>query len=212
MRKLTVLLACVLAFAAGPAWADSSSAPSFKTPPGYRIAVNRVLAPGLRRVQLVRNDPAQVVNIAVRSPDSPVKMRVVLSNDTVAGAEPLTERTSTMCARVDCLVAINGDFFGILSGQPVGAVIADDQLLRSPNGKHHQLSESATGALSTGQLEWRGALVPSDLQQLAFDGVNVPRDRDELVLYTPAEGATTGANDYGVEMVLRVIQIGRAHV
>jgi exopolysaccharide biosynthesis protein len=209
VRKVAFLLACVLALGAGPAWADTSSGapvPTLRIPAGYRIAVKRVLAPGLLRVQLVGGDPVQVVNVAVRAAGSPVQLRVVVSNDAVGGPAPLTERTSSMCVRVDCIVAVNGDFFGNVTGAPVGAVVADDQLLRSPNDRHHQLNEAADGTLSTGQMQWRGTLVPSDLQQLALDGVNVTRDRNELVLYTPAEGPATGANDYGAELVLRVVR------
>lgn len=129
----------------------------------------------------------------------------MLSNDAVAGPEPRLERTSSMCARIHCVVAVNGDFFAD-TGQPVGAVVADDRLLRSPNAKHHQLILAPDGALSTGQIGWRGALVPSDLQQLELNGVNVERERDGLVLYTAAQGATTGANQYGVEMLLEVVR------
>jgi hypothetical protein len=129
----------------------------------------------------------------------------MLSNDAVAGLEPRLERTSSMCARIGCLVAVNGDFFAD-TGEPVGAVVANDRLLRSPNAKHHQLIEAPDGTFSTGQIAWRGALVPSDLQQLALDGVNVNRDRDGLVLYTAAQGATTGQNKYGAEMVLEVVR------
>jgi exopolysaccharide biosynthesis protein len=208
MRKIAFLLTFVLALGAGPAWADAApdgSTPSLRVPPGYRVAVERVLAPGLLRVQLVGRNPAQVVNVAVRAANSPVDLRVVLARH-VGGAAPQTERTSSMCVRVDCIVAINGDFFVTATGEPIGAVIAGDQMLRSPNSRHHQLSESATGALSTGQLSWRGTLVPSDLQQLSLDGVNVTRDRDELVLYTSAEGPSTTTNDFGAELVLEVVR------
>ncbi len=195
---------CFLALAAGTAPA-ASAATLPRVPHGYSVSGQRQLSPGVTETTLVRVSPPSVVHVATRAPGSPAELRVVLSNDAVAGADPRLERTSSMCARIRCLVAVNGDFFAT-TGQPVGGVVADDQLLHSPNPKHHQLIEAPDGTLSTGQIGWRGSLVPSDLQQLELDGVNIERDRDELVLYTPAQGATTGANPYGGEMVLRVVR------
>ena len=207
MRKLALLLLCLLIVGAGPARADTPQIePSFDVPDGYRIVRSAELAPGLVQATLVSKTPAEVVTLAVRTADSPTQLRVVLSNNAIAGSAPTLERTSAMCARIDCIVAVNGDFFGDATGQPVGAVIADDQLLRSPNPKHHQLSEDATGGFLAGPMTWRGSIVPSDLQQLALTGVNVPRNADDLILYTPAEGPTTGTNPYGVEMTLQIVR------
>ena len=204
MRRTFIVLFCFLALGAGVAPA-ASAATLPRVPHDYRVAGERQLSSGVTETTLVRAHPPSVVHVATRTAGSPAELRVVLSNEAVAGAEPRLERTSSMCARIRCLVAVNGDFFAT-TGQPVGAVVADDQLLRSPNAKHHQLIEAPDGALSTGQIGWRGSLVPSDLQQLELDGVNIDRDRDELVLYTPAQGASTGANPYGGEMALEVVR------
>ena len=204
MRRFLLSVLCFLAVSAGPARA-STAAPVPLVPDGYRVVAQRQLSAGVTETTLVRRDPASVVHVAVRRSGSPAELRVMLSNDALAEPEPRLERTSSMCARVKCLVAINGDFYAN-TGQPVGGVVADDRLLRSPNGKHHQLIQAPDGTLSTGQIEWRGRLVPSDLQQLELDGVNVERQRDGLVLYTSAQGPTTGANPYGAEMLLEVVR------
>jgi hypothetical protein len=205
VRKLLVLPVCVLAFLASPAWADPSPS-AFQVPPGFRVTASQEISPGLTHTTLVRRAPAAVVNVAARSPGSQAELRVVLSNEAVGGPEPPLERTSSMCARIDCLVAVNGDFFGAVAGEPVGAVVAGDQLLRSPNPRHHQFIEAADGTFSTGQLGWRGTLVPSDLRQIDLDGVNVPREANNLILYTPAEGPTTGQNRYGAELTLQIVR------
>lgn len=204
MRKLLVFPACVLALLASPARAETSR--PFSVPNGYRVAASREIAPGLTHATLVRTSPPAVVNVAARSPGSDARLQVMLSNDAIGGPEPRRESTSSMCARVRCLAAVNADFFGEVASEPVGAVITGDQLLRSPNERHHQLIEADDGTLSTGQMTWRGKLVPSDLQQLDLDGVNRPRDANELVLYTPAEGPTTGANRYGAELALQIVR------
>lgn len=204
MRRYVLPLLCFLAVAAGPAHA-ASAAMLPRVPRGFTVTEHRELSPGVTETTLMRANPSSVVHVATRAAGAAAELRVVLSNDAVAGAEPRLERTSSMCARIRCVVAVNGDFYAT-TGNPVGAVVADDQLLRSPNPKHHQLIEAPGGALSTGQLAWRGSLVPSDLQQLKLDGVNLERERDGLVLYTTAHGPTTGANDHGGEMVLEVVR------
>ena len=205
MRKLLVFPACVLALLASPARAETSPRP-FEVPSGYRVTSSRQLTPGLTHATLVRKDPPTVVNVAARAPGSDARLQVMLSNDAIAGPEPRRELTSEMCVRVHCLAAVNADFFGEVASEPVGAVVTGDQLLRSPNARHHQLIESGDGTLSTGQMSWRGKLVPSDLQQLDLDGVNRPRDANDLVLYTPAEGPATGQNRFGAELVLQTVR------
>ncbi|MGH9283537.1 MAG: phosphodiester glycosidase family protein, partial [Acidimicrobiales bacterium] len=145
------------------------------------------------------------MNVARIAPDAPVTLRAVLSNEQVAGTTPLLERTSSMCARVNCLVAVNGDFATVGSDQPIGGVITGGQLLRSPNDTHHQLSITGDGHLSTGSFEWSGSLVPTDLRPLRLDAVNVARSDDKVVLYTPAFGPTTETSG-GTALVLRALE------
>ena len=111
-----------------------------------------------------------------------------------------------MCARVNCLVALNGDFAAVGSDQPIGGLITDGQLLRTPSETHHQLSVTGDGHLSAGPFEWSGSLVPTDLRPLRLDGVNVARPEGKVVLYTPAFGPTTETGGPGTSLVLRSVQ------
>lgn len=211
MRKFVLIsivtVAGLLGFPASALAADG-----LRIPPGFTVAERETIAGGLMRYRLVREHPETVVNVAWQAVGSPSRLRVVLSNEEIAGAQPQSELTSSMCRRIRCLVAINGDFFAG-EGTPVGAVLSEGQLLHSPNRKHHQLSLSEGGLLETGSLEWRGTLVPTDLRPLELDGVNIVREANQLVLYTPANGPTTGANAYGVELVVSVVKpAGPIHV
>src|SRR5205807_10553355 len=102
----------------------------------------------------------------------PVSLRAVLSNDEVAGPAPNGERTSSMCARVHCLLAVNGDFAGG-DDQPLGGLLTGGELLRTPSPSELQLSVGKDGSLSAGELAWSGTLVPTDLDPLTLTGVNV---------------------------------------
>jgi hypothetical protein len=174
--------------------------------PGYRTEEVRSLAPGVEYRRLVNKAGPVVVNVVAMRKDSGLALRAVLSNDRVAGPAPAPaqERTSAMCQRVRCVAAVNGDF-ALPNGEPVGAVVAGGQMLRSPVPTQHQLSVTASGDLVAGTLAWSAQLVPSDLRPLPINGVNVDRPADAVSLYTPAYGPTTVTNDFGSELVLRLV-------
>ncbi len=172
--------------------------------PGYRTEEIRALAQGVEYRRLVRQDGPVVAHVVAMRKDSGLAVRAVLSNDRVAGM-PAQERTSAMCQRVRCVAAVNADF-AAPSGEPIGAVVAGGQMLRSPVPSHHQLSVTPAGDLVAGTLGWSAQLVSSDLRPVAVQGVNVPRPAEALVLYTPAYGPSTATNDFGAELVLKVLE------
>ncbi|MDQ3943798.1 MAG: phosphodiester glycosidase family protein [Actinomycetota bacterium] len=206
MRRFVRLLAAVAPTLACTVLVVPAASAAPDLPAGLQREVSTELTPGLEHIRFTRAAPPLVVNVARVAPDAPVTLRAVLSNEQVAGTAPLLERTSSMCARVNCLVALNGDFAAVGSDQPIGGLVTGGQLLRSPSDTHHQLSVTGDGHLSAGSFEWSGTLVPTDLQSLAVDGVNVPRADDKLVLYTPAFGPTTETAGPGTSLVLRSIQ------
>jgi hypothetical protein len=199
---VTVFSVLVCACVATPAWAADPPVPA-----GYQLQRRTEVTTGLEQLQLVRATPPLVVNVARIAAGAPVSLRAVLSNDQVAGDAPLRlERTSSMCARIHCLVAVNGDFALGSSGEPTGGLVTGGQLLRTPSSTHHQLSVTGDGHLEAGGFEWHGKLVPTDLAELTLTGVNGPVADDGLVLYTPAFGASTKTDAIGASLVLRGIE------
>lgn len=182
---VTALAALAILLGALPASAVAA------VPADYLLVARHELAPGVEHLRLARADPPLVVNVAHLAAGAPVSLRAVLSNEAVAGEAPLLERTSSMCARVHCVMALNGDFAVVGSDQPVGGLVTGGRLLRSPAPTHHQLSVTKEGRLLAGSFEWSGTLVPTDLRSLALKGVNVNPAVDQVVLYTPGFGPTT---------------------
>lgn len=197
-------MALLLGGAATVALPDPAGAQT-AVPPGYQVTVHEELAPGVEHLRLVRPEPPLVVNVARIAPGAPVSLRAVLSNELVAGSEPVLERTTSMCLRVRCIVGVNADFFSV-GGQPLGGIVSGGQLLRSPNPTHHQLLVTREGKLRAGSFDWSGKLVPTDLRPLELDALNVPRTPDKVVLYTPAFGPSTDAAGGGAEIALRLIE------
>jgi hypothetical protein len=205
VRFVRLFAAVAPTFACAVLIAPAAHAAS-EIPAGFHLEASAVLAPGVEHIRLTRAEPPLVVNVARVAPDAPVTLRAVLSNEQVAGTDPLLERTSSMCARVNCLVALNGDFAAVGSDQPIGGLISGGQLLRTPSDTHHQLSVTGDGHLSAGSFDWLGQLVPTDLRPLRLDGVNVARPDGKVVLYTPAFGPTTETTGPGTSLVLRAVQ------
>jgi hypothetical protein len=174
--------------ASAPAGPGAPTAAEPGIPAGFRVVTRSPVAPGVERLDLVRDKPPLAVHVARIAPDAAVSLRAVLSNDEVAGRDPIVERTSSMCQRVHCLLAVNGDFAGG-DDQPLGGLLTGGELLRTPSPSELQLSVGQDGTLSAGELPWSGTLVPTDLQPLALAGVNVALAADGLTLYTPAFGS-----------------------
>lgn len=191
------LLLTATVFSAAPARAESGA------PPGFVVTSRETLAPGVEHSSLVRTDPPLRVDVARISPGAAVSLRAVLSNDLVAGPAPQLERTSTMCSRVHCILAVNADFG---TDAPLGGLVTDGRLLRSPSATHHQLSVTTDGELQSEPFKWSGTLVPPDLRPVSVDGVNVARPPGKIVLYTPSFGPTTTTDSPGADLVLRVIE------
>ena len=169
----------LLGLGARPALAD--------VPAGFRVVNLTPVTAGVERFELERERPPLRVHVARVAPDAAVSLRAVLSNDTVAGEDPIVERTSSMCARVHCLLAVNGDFAGA-DNEPLGGLLTGRELLRTPSPSQLQLSVGKDGRLSAGELSWTGTLVPTDLEPLTLGGVNVAAAPDVLTLYTAAYG------------------------
>lgn len=176
-------------------------------PDGYRIASERVLAAGVEHASLVRTGrPAQRVNVARIDSSAPVVLRPVVSGGDIGGGKAGLERTSAMCLRVNCVVAVNADFYTEANGEPIGGMVRFGELVRSPNPKHHQLTLDASGDLVAGTVSWSGRLVATDLGEIALDGVNIARAADRLVLYTEAFSVSTASNRHGVELVGEILR------
>lgn len=175
-------------------------------PSGFRLVGQEQLAEGLEHLSLVRDKPPLAVNVARIAPGASVTLRVVLSNEAVFGPEPRKELTSSMCVRVDCVVAVNGDYSVLETGEPRGGVVIGGEFVRSPNSTHHQMTISQDSIPSAGPMQWSGTLMPSTLKQFQISGANIARSTDQMIVYTAAWGPSTETNEHGVEIVGEIVQ------
>lgn len=207
-----LLDSAVPAFAApapAPATGPSPNGPGVPSEPGvpagFRVTARTTVAPGVEQLDLVRDKPPLAVHVARIAPDAAVSLRAVLSNDEVAGQDPILERTSSMCQRVHCVLAVNGDFAGG-DDQPLGGLLTGGELLRTPSPSELQLQVGRDGSLSAGEFAWSGTLVPTDLQPLTLAGVNVALAADALTLYTPAFGPALETAGPATTLAFRTVE------
>ena len=205
VRCIAVTGAALAAFGSTIAFGGTAWAADLPVPPGYAVSAHDAPAVGVEHLTLTRTNPDVLVNVARIAAGAPVSLRAVLSNDQIAGDGPRLETTSSMCARVHCLLGVNGDFFGD-DNEPLGAFVTDGALLRTPSSTHLQLSLTADGKLTDQMFNWTGKLLPTDLAPVNLDGVNVARPAGKIVLYTPAFGPSTETTTPGAELVLRVVE------
>lgn len=159
----------------------SLAVPAHGSPGRQRLAAT-ALAPGVAHE--VWSSGSAAVQVHLARVDAGRPLRVVQAAGDLAGRET----TSSICRRTrGCAVAINGDFF--TADGPVGGVVSDGRLLRSPSRPHEQLSLRPLRA--TAGLDWRGVLRSPDGAELTLDGVNVPPVGDGAVLYTSAYADST---------------------
>jgi large repetitive protein len=199
MRRMACVGVVLLVSVLGAAPAVAADEPLS----GFTIE-SRELAPGLTHQTLRRSDPPLVVHVArLRPTEGGPSLRPVLSNEAISGSSPRLERSSAMCARVGCLVAVNADFALPGVDEPAGGMVVDGVVERSPVETHNQIVVTEDGRLTAGDLDVSGRVVSTELDTLPITSVNRPRGAEDLVLYTPAFAETTQTNDHGVEVVVR---------
>ena len=207
-----------------PALSNARTNHGLGVPAGYTVGW-RSLADGVDLFTFVARG-SQVVRVARVSRDAPYVLRPIVSQDRLAGPGPRVERTSAMCARTRCLLAINGDFFS--RGVPVGGLISDGHPLRSPITRPQVVIDDAGRASLDDHAALDGVLVAlyprhvagvvlplQDEHELTVDAINVARAAGRIVAYTPVFGPRTETAANGAELVAAVgsVTLGqRAHL
>ncbi|MFY9587209.1 MAG: phosphodiester glycosidase family protein [Actinomycetota bacterium] len=211
--SLLLVLIAAQTVSSASTWVDG-----IRVPKGYRIVQRHRVVSGVSHLALRRRGPDEIVHVARVDHGLLDQLRVLLSNGRVSGPTPRTERTTSMCKRARCLVAINGDFF-TEAGAPVGGLIDGGRPLRSPIDSRPHFSIGRTGALRLGKLEMNATLTTSystlingllgvrqssEQRVTTIQGLNTTRSGDRIILYTPRFGPTTETRG-GTEITARLV-------
>jgi exopolysaccharide biosynthesis protein len=193
LTKCLALLVCCALFG----WAQT---------PETRQAVT--IAPGLEHLQIKRGDFTAEqgdrwdIHVLIVDPYL-FRLELGLALDEIIGVET----TSSMSARHGALAAINGGYFrttGIYRGEQMGTLFIHGQLLSEPARGRAALAliESRGKTRAATALVTAQAKLQSGKAVRAINGFNRPREKDELVVYTPEFHRTTLTAADGLEAVL----------
>jgi exopolysaccharide biosynthesis protein len=169
----------------------------------------RAIGPGLEHAQLTRQEHAVGkagpwnINL-LRVDPARAQLEIVHARDNAVGLETL----SALAARHGATAAINGGYFrmsGTFGGDSTGTLQINGKILSEPDR-----GRAAVGLVRTGQttrvvmghVGWEGR-VDVEGRRRPLNGVNRPRGRNEVVLFTPEFSETTLTDSTGTEAVVR---------
>jgi len=127
-----------------------------------------------------------------------------------------------LAAQYGAIAGVNGVYFAA-NGRPLGFVVIDGKLISPP-----YFNRTAAGFWADGTVRIDNVTVVGEVKRIAYDlnsggfvedirpidGINRIRYADELIVYTPENGPTTGTNNYGWEVSVegnRVVGVGQGN-
>jgi exopolysaccharide biosynthesis protein/uncharacterized protein YjdB len=225
----TVLAGTATATAAAPqSTVDNSGSASWlpPTPAAWNLVVDKNSTPGTTVTSGVTEHSdtidtvsgqqhTQVMNVDLGN--SNVRLGTVEAGNVLT--DPADETISSMAARTGAIAGINGDYFEInASGRPLGGVISNGVLLKSPRPNYNaQLGIEPDGSMVIGQENFTGSITDGTATH-ALTSVNVVNDEPtgitEVTSALGATGALTapatlviGHSD-GAELIVDSVQQG----
>ncbi|MDR0380507.1 MAG: S-layer homology domain-containing protein [Oscillospiraceae bacterium] len=109
-------------------------------------------------------------------------------------------------ANLDVAAIINGDFFTLSTGEPVGILVTDG-ILRASDNYAAAIGFPAGGGAFIAKEPLKitmSAQIGGDIRDIAIDHVNHTRRESRLVLFTPDFAATTRTDTEGIHVILDV--------
>lgn len=177
-------------------------------PAGWQLAASETLGLGVEHQTLRSSSPAQEVHVVRLAAGGTSRLLPVLAHDVLTGPSAGPETTSSMCARAQCLAAVNGDFFDV-SARPIGAMVAGGELLTSPDLDHILFRVDGQGrATFRPGIDWSVGVSTADGQTLAVQAVNRPLTGDGIAVYSRRWGPSTGTDPATTEVALQLVAPG----
>ena len=169
------------------------------------------IAPGIEHIQITRGAKSEkestgpwFINI-LRIDLTKARLAMVHAMDEAVGLET----TSSMAARYGALAAVNSGYFrttGTYRGDSIGVGVLDGKILGESNNARAAvglIEKNGAQQLIFGHVTFAGELIVNARTKHAIDGLNRPRDDNELIIFTPEFHRTTLTEPNGVEIIVR---------
>jgi len=173
------------------------------------LGAPQAIAPGIdlfRSTDQTLVDPPGPIGVYLLRLDlDRVRIESALSNDEVMGAERVDETAK----RNQALAAINGGFFNVKNGEPIGLLkVAGELVSDTPLTRAVIAVQSRDGARQQIDFDQASVKVEAKFRMGAqpasvyLDGVDTTRERGKLMLFTPMYHADTDTAANGTEWIL----------
>ncbi|QNK56749.1 phosphodiester glycosidase family protein [Paenibacillus sp. PAMC21692] len=159
----------------------------------YDMKVDR----GLEKIHFVEFDPK----------NEHLELQAGTSNGHVMGFRSLTNMAKDVDAPGNRVIAgVNGDFYTVSNGIPLGLFITDGKILNTPSSStHYAFGLTSDGTSVYGQPPTLTKTVTIEGATHGITHINRLRDNNQLVLFTPEFNTSTQSDSNGDEVVLEVL-------
>jgi exopolysaccharide biosynthesis protein len=145
--------------------------------------------------------PLHVHILKIDLNNNKIKVKPSLAKNVIGNLE----RTSSIAMRNNAIAAINGSFFETKKKLhlPIGFMIIDGQVVNKSILERTAVGITKDKSIIFGIPKIKGYVLDLDNKKsVPIWGVNRPRKKDEVVIYTDEYGETTRTNKYGKEMIV----------
>ena len=131
-----------------------------------------------------------------------VEMRVAPANrNSLAGGAAVSKMAQNNTTdEVQYFAGVNADFFG--NSKPIGSTVIDNEIWYANNNGWTGWAIDADKKTFVGNSTFSGTVTSSTGSSHSLTTVNNARYEDNLIIYSPKYGSTTGTNDYGCEVII----------
>lgn len=168
-------------------------------------ASRQAIHPGAWQFSIRRDGPYAIDGFVWDRAHPNLAVRAVSAGDRANQPAPTSRQVAPLASdERRPIAACNADFFDIgNTGAPLGLFVIDGELVSLAT---HGMAFAvlADGSPYLGEVNVRLVIRRADGQTIRPTRLNLGRGPDHLVLYTPAWGAATGANEHGLEVALEV--------
>ena len=166
----------------------------------YEKQTEQEVSPGVVYREIVRIRSGGPVRAYVLEVDFKAgnTLRPVLSNDSVAGIETLSE----MAERNPSVAMVNGPYF-MRSGEILGLMKIDRTIVSTPDVTRTSFAVMPDGKLLIDTASYSGYAELPDGTKVPIDGVNRSRGESDLILYNPYYAFWTLTPGDGMEFTVR---------
>lgn len=135
-----------------------------------------------------------------------VEMRVAPANrNSLAGGAAVSKMAQNNTTdEVQYFAGVNADFFG--NSKPIGSTVIDNEIWYANNNGWTGWAIDANKKALVGSATFNGTVTSGAGVSHSLTTVNNARYENNLIIYTPKYGSTTGTNDYGYEVIITPVE------